>query len=709
MADRNTEGMSAEERILSEAKKRFKRCEDYERQARIRWVEDTKFANGDSDNNWQWEDNLRSDRELDGAPCLTINRVRQHNLQIINDARQNKPSVTVKPVGNGATYEAAQVFEGIIRHIEYISSAQDVYDTATIHQVQGGVGYWRLLTDYADDDSFEQEIFIQRVKNPLTIYLDPDIKELDGSDARFGFVFDDMERDDFEKKYPGWKDKLASSTLGEPADAAWNSPSKVRIAEYFRRVEMEDTLLLFTDPLDGEQKTVRESELSKTDRAALKKMDESVIKRRPVTTMKVERHLIVGDTVIEEETKEWAGRYIPIVRVIGEEIEIDGQMDRWGHTRALKDPQRIYNYWSSSAVEMVALQAKTPYIGPMQAFENLETYWNDANRVNHAWLPYNAYDDKGQPIPPPQRAAPPVMAQAYISGMNIASDELRAVSGQYQAEMGMPSNEKSGVAITARQRQGDNATYHFIDNLAAAIRYTGKQLIDLIPKIYDTERIIKIIGEDGKESDITIDPNAQQAFAKQQAQTEADVNAIFNPSVGRYSVESDIGPAYATKRQEAFNAMTQIVTSDRQFLGVAGDIYFENADFPGSKDIAERYSRIVPPNIKNDGPSQQDVQMQGQIKQMQDAIVQLQKKLDDKSGEQSVKEYDAETRRIVAIGNSGPAITPDEIRPVFQQLMMEMLQGGFQTDGNVQMPQQGVSPMNGAPQAAIGQPMQGTM
>lgn len=697
---------SVNDRILSEAKKRFKRSQDYEKQARIRMVADVKFANGDSDNNWQWDETLRSDRELDSAPCLTINRIRQHNLQIINDARQNKPSVTVKPVGNGATFDAAQVFEGIIRHIEYISSAQDVYDTATIHQVEGGIGYWRLLTDYATDDSFEQEIFIQRVKNPLSIYLDPDIKELDGSDAMFGFVFDDLDRDVFEKKYPKWKDILTENTLGTSPDVEWMSSTKVRVAEYFRRVETADTLLLFTDPLTQQPVTQRESELKPQERAALKKMDESVIKRRAVTTMKVERYLIVGDTLIEEETKEWAGCYIPIIRVIGQEIEIDGQMDRWGHTRALKDPQRMYNYWSSSAVEMVALQSKTPYIGAMAAFENLEKYWDDANRVNHAWLPFNAYDDKNNKLDPPQRQAPPVMAQAYIQGMNIASEEMRAVSGQYQAEMGMPSNEKSGVAITARQRQGDNATYHFIDNLAAAIRYTGKQLIDLIPKIYDTERIIKIIGEDGKESDITIDPNAQTAFAKQQAQTEADVKAIFNPSVGKYSVESDIGPAYATKRQEAFTAMTQIVTSDKQFLGVAGDIYFENADFPGSKEIAERYSRIVPPNIKGDGPTPQDQQMQAQMKQMQDAIVQLQQRLTDKSAEQGVKEYEAETRRIVAIGNSGPAITPDEIRPVFYQLMQEMLTtgspgGGEQPQPTPQMPMNGTSPPN------MGQPIQG--
>jgi hypothetical protein len=698
--NRETKDMSPDDLILVEAKKRWKRCETYERTARINWVNDRKFANGDSDNHWQWEETLRKNRELDDAPCLTINKVRQHNLQIINDGRQNKPSVSIKGVGNGATYDAAQVFEGLVRHIEYISNAQAAYDTASTHQVEGGIGYWRILTDYADDSSFDQEIFIGRIKNPLSVYLDPDIKEADGSDAMFGFVFDDIDRDVFDAKYPKFKDKAAVNPLGNAADASWINGEKVRIAEYFRRVGVEDELIAVTDPETGERHIAKLSELDPDAGKALnaRPKDDPDVKRRPITTMKVEHYTIVGDSIADR--KDWAGQYIPIVRVIGEEIEIDGEMDRWGHTRAMKDPQRIYNYWSSSAVEMVALQSKTPYIGAMSAFENLEAYWDTANTVNHAWLPFNEYDDKGQKISAPQRQAPPVMAQAYIQGMSLASDDLRATSGQYQSEMGMPGNETSGKAINARQRQGDNATYHYIDNLADAIRYTGKQLMDLIPKIYDTPRVIKILGEDGKESEIQIDPKAQAAYAKEQQQAADKVSAIFNPNVGKYSVQSDIGPAYATKRQEAFNAMTQIATSDKQFLGIAGDIYFENGDFPGAQAIAERYSRIVPAAVKGEAPSPEVQQMQAQIKGMQDAIAALNAKYNDKQQEIDIRGYEATTKRLVAVGNSGPQVSLDQAQPLIQEVTGEMLNGGppVQQEQAPQAPQQSMPPIQGLPQ-----------
>lgn len=676
-AKRESVEMTPEERVVFEAKKRFKRCESYEQKARNHFVQDTKFANADAYNHWQWEDALRRNRELDQAPCLTINKVRQHNLQIINDARQNKPSVSVKAVGNGATYEAAEVFEGVIRHIEYVSNAQAAYDTATIHQVEGGIGYWRIVTDYADEDTFDQEIFIQRVKDALSVYLDPDIKELDGSDAQFGFVFDDMERDVFEKKYPRYKEFATRDPLGNNADASWMSDTKVRVAEYFRRVEVIDELLAVMDAESGAQTLVRASKLPAKAVKELKRDPETKI--RTIVDHKVERYVIVGDRIAEEG--EWAGKYVPIVRVPGEEIEIEGKMDRRGHTRALLDPQRMYNYWSSSAVENVALQSKTPYVGPMEAFENLEKYWDTANTVNHAWLPYNGRDDKGDAIAPPQRQPPPVMPQAYMQGLTIASDEMRAVSGQYQSEMGMPSNEKSGVAIMQRQRQGDNATYHYIDHLAAAIRYTGKQLIDLIPKIYDTPRIIKILAEDGVEYEVEINPSARQAYLQEQKQQAETVKAIFNPNVGKYDVEADIGPAYATRRQEAFNAFMQIAQRDGEIMKVAGDLMFKAADFPMADELAERFRRMIPPNILGEAPPPQMEAMQQQMQHLQGALVSALQTLEEEkrkrieqAQQKDIDAYKAETDRLNTIIDGG--VIPDQI----QQLIAQLVADAMKTD-----------------------------
>ena len=667
-----------DEKIVKEAQRRFDICAQYENDARLRFIEDVKFANGDSDNLYQWDENSRTARgygTIDERPCLTINKIRQHNLNIINDARQNKPAIKIKPVGNGATYDAAQVFEGVVRHVEYISNAQAAYDTATLFQVQGGIGWLRLTTDYPidADQSFDQEIYIRRVKDPLTVYLDPDIKEADGSDARYGFVFDDMSAELFKETYPKHKDLATKSPLDVSGD--WIRKDQVRVAEYYRIVESEDKVLAYRHPDTGEQAIERKS---KMDKALFESVvDAPSTKARQITDKTVEWFLIAGDTIIERST--WAGRYIPLIRVIGEETVINGQMDRKGHTRAMKDPQRLANYWYSAATEHVALQSKTPYIGPMAAFENLETYWDSANTVNHAWLPYNGYDDKGQKLEPPERQAPPVMAQAYIEGLKMASQEIKEVSGQFEADLGMEGNEKSGVAIQQRQRQGDNATYHYIDNLALAIRFLGKQLIDLIPKIYDTQRVIKILAEDGVEHNVLVDPQAQQALAVQQQQEADKVTSIFNPNVGRYEVEADVGPAYATRRQEAFNALTQIMKESPDLMHVAGDLLFKAADFPMAEEVAERIKATIPPNIVagQPGPGPMQAEMQKQVQGLSELNAKLSQELSklkiDRSIEQQQKEidvYKALTERLKILLPLIPS-EADRVKMVHDLVMAE--------------------------------------
>ncbi len=653
--DNPDDGGTSDEKIVKEAMRRFAVCATVENDCRLRFIEDIKFANGDADNLYQWDQTTRDARgygTIDERPCLTINKVRQHNLNIINDAKQNKPSVKVKPVGNGATYDAAQVYEGICRHIEYISNAQAAYDTATMFQVQGGIGWLRLTTDYPDynDQSFDQEIFIRRVKDPLTVYLDPDIKEADGSDARFGFVFDDMSREVYRDKYPKYKDLGTKSPLDVSGD--WVRDDQVRVAEYYRVVESDDKLVSFLDPTTGQRTSQNKS---KMDEGAYKTaIDAPDTKERDIMDRKVEWYLIAGDKIIERST--WAGRYIPLVRVIGEETNINGQLDRKGHTRAMKDPQRLANYWYSAATEHVALQSKTPYIGPMSAFENLETYWDSANSVNHAWLPFNEYDDKGQKLSPPTRQPPPVMAQAYIEGLKLASQEIKEVSGQFEADLGMEGNEKSGVAIQQRQRQGDNATYHYIDNLALAIRFLGKQLIDLIPKIYDTQRIIKIMGEDGVEHEVQIDPQAQQVFQAQQIENEQVIKSIFNPSIGRYDVEADIGPAYATRRQEAFQAISQIIKESPELTSVIGDLLFKAADFPMADKIAERLK-------PKSGPTPQDQEMQKQMQAMGELVQKLSGEVTRLKADKSIEEQQKDIDRYKAITERMKVLLPLDPSP----------------------------------------------
>lgn len=654
--------------ILKEARGRFTRCQNWESTARARYVDDVKFSEGDSDNLYQWPEDIRSRMSDDKRAMLTINKTNQHILDVLNDARQARVAIKIRPTGDGATVDAAEIFMGVIRHIEYLSNASTSYQHGLACSTRGGIGYWRLATGYANDDSFDQEIFIRRVRDPLTIYLDPEIQEFDGSDAKFGFVFTELVKDD----HPELKDVLGNSDFGP---TSWVKENSIRQAEYFRRVEHKERLIAYPDPADksGESmKVVRESALDPQMVKMLVKMTSTQV--RTIKTHKVEWFKIIGDTITEEN--EWPGIYIPIVRCVGEETVIDGELDRKGLTRALKDPQRMFNYNASGSVEFGALQSKSPWVAPADAIEGYETYWNNANTDNFSVLPWNHMDDEGTAIPSPQRQNPPSSAPVFIEGMNASAEWMRMVSGQYQADMGAPSNERSGAAITARQRQGDNATFHFLDHQSMAIRFTGKQLVDLIPKIYDTPRILEILSEAGDRKKIRLDVSAEQALQKTQ-QDRDEVEAIFNPRVGKYEVIADVGPAFATRRQEAWNAYVQILTQNKELVGVIGDLAFKMADFPGAEEVATRLKRMVPQKALEDGPSPDLLAAQQQIEALQALVKQVAQKLADKTAEHlndqeknAVSAYDAQTKRLSALKEA--LITdPDGLMDLVRQVIAE--------------------------------------
>jgi hypothetical protein len=351
------------------------------------------------------------------------------------------------------------------------------------------------------------------------------------------------------------------------------------------------------------------------------------------------------------------------------------------------------------------LQGKTPYVAPTRAIEGLEKYWATANTTNHAVLPYNDIDDTGRPIERPERSQPPVMAQAYIQGMDIARQDMMMVSGQYQATFGQNGNEISGVAIQQRQRQGDNATYHFIDNQAKGIRQIGRIVLDLIPKVYDTARVVKIMAEDGNDSDVALVPNApsahqhiamgpqgpqpltpQQADAMKADPNTPDPKVIFNPNVGRYDVEADVGPSFGTRREEAANAFSEIMKANPAAFQIVGDFWAQNSDFPGADELAERLQRGLPPQYKpGPDPQVQALQQQlqattqhgQQIAQQADAevaslkaqVVHLQEQAKDKSQSIDIDDYKAETERLKAVAAADPAAAQVLIRSMLSDLL----------------------------------------
>src|SRR5580765_7666174 len=679
-------------KIIAEAKARFDRCQAWESAWRDRAKFDIKFANGDALNHGQWDSNVRNDRG--SRPCLTYNQVRVKNLHIINDARQNKAQIKVTPTGGRASYESAQIFSGIIRRIEYQSKAVDAYSTAIYHQVESGIGYVRVETDYVDQNSFDLDLFVRRIADPFTIYCDPDAKEYDKADMNFCFVFEDVPRDRYEEEY-GKEDNPAPATFDN--NDHWNDKDHVRIAEYWRRNINDETIHLMQDGT-----TVRDSEIPAEVREQIKPF---IVKSRKVAEPEIEWFKLAGNKIIDRE--EWPGKYIPIVPFLGEELIIDNEMDRKGHTRSQIDAQRIYNYWASAAVEQVALQTKTPYVARVDAITGREEQWATATTKNWSVLVYNGLDETNQPIPPPARVDPPQMAQAYITGMTIARQDLMSVTGQYQAELGMPSNERSGVAIQQRQRQGDTATYHYIDNQAKGIRQVGRILLDLIPKVYDVRRVVMTLAEDGDESKVVVDPQAPEAHQQvaqgpdgmpapvtpgqaQQQQEDPerpDPTVIFNPNVGTYDVEADVGPSYGTQRQEAAHAFSTIMAQNPAAFQIVGDFWAANSDFPGADELADRLKRGLPPQYKA-GPDPQVMAITQQAQQMQqqaqgllqkaDAeiaglkaqLVHAQEMLKDKGAEIAIDDYKAETDRLKAVGG----IDPLSLQVIVRQMVSDMLQ-----------------------------------
>lgn len=663
--------------VVNEAKKRFDRCAEFESNARVRFIDDIKFAHGDAANGYQWPNAIRRARDLDDKPCLTLNVVRQHNLQIVNDSKQNKTSMQVMAVGNGATFESAQMLQACIRHIEYQSEAQSVYATGSEFQVYGGIGWWRLVTRYRDEDSFDQEIYLERIKDPLSVFMDPDIKQMDGSDAKFALVFDNVLKDEFDEAYPEYKGVIGNlQPMGVGAsDSDWVTKDYVRVCEYFRLVETDDVLWSFVDPTDGQRKSLRESLMPDEVLEAVR--HDRLAKWRPVKDTRVEWSLIVGDQIVDETT--WPGKYIPLIRVVGEEITIDGVLDRKGHTRAMLDAQRMYNYNASSQVEFVALQGKTPWIAPSKAIEQMETYWNTANTVNHSVLPWNHIDDDGNPVPPPFKDQPPNASPAYEAGMTTAFNQMMMVSGQWQNQMGMGGNERTGEAISRRQAQGDTAVYHFFDNYESAIRYTSRQLIDLIPRIYDTKRVLKCQADDGEEFELLLDPGAKEAYTQQIQADGKVVKRVFNPTVGIYDVMAGAGPSYGTQREETVKALTLILTQAPQLTGVIGDLLLQAMNFKEAQEAARRLKRMVPGQALGTGPSPEVQGLQQQVTQLQAALAKsLERqgkdtlKLVGKDQLRDIEAYRAETERMKALTDALP-LDAEGLREIITQLVQDSI------------------------------------
>jgi hypothetical protein len=410
------------------------------------------------------------------------------------------------------------------------------------------------------------------------------------------------------------------------------------------------------------------------------------IKSRTVDVKKVMWMKSNGYEVLQEQ--EWAGKWIPVIRVVGNEFEVDGRIYVSGLVRNAKDAQRMYNYWVSQEAEMLALAPKAPFIGYGGQFEGYEMQWKTANTTNWPYLEVNpdVTDGMGATLPLPQRAPPPLAQTGLIQAKMGASDDIKSTTGQYDSSLGATSNERSGKAILARERQGDVGTFHYGDNLTKAIRFATRQLIDLIPKIYDTERIARIVGVDGEVSMVKLNPDQPEPVKKIVDEAGIVIEKIYNPSVGVYDVVATTGPGYMTKRQEAMEAMAQILQGNPQLWAVAGDLFVKNMDWPGAQEMAKRLAKTIDPKLMSDtdeDPALQAAQqqMQAMAQEMEGMAQMLQnvgksiemQELERKDFEAQIKLFDAETKRLSAVQAS---MSPEQIQDIVLGTVHGMMTNG---------------------------------
>jgi len=585
---------------INEAIKFWRLVNDADSTNRAEALMDVKFAAGD-----QWPVEIQNSRNLESRPCLTINKIDAYIRQVTNQQRMQRPRIKVHPVNNLADYKIAQVIEGITRHIEVNSNADTAYDTAFDYAVRMGWGYWRINTRYVSENSFDQEIYIDTIDNPFTVYFDPNSILPDGSDAERCLITTVMDKKIFRENYPGADDgaNFQQRSTGDDT-ASWITKEDIRVAEYFWIERERAKLYLLSDGTSGFADS--DNFFARVEASGLTVIDERDSFRKAVKWMKC-----TAMEVLEEKT--WAGKYIPVVPCYGAQVIIDDKRKKYGLVRFAKDPQRMYNFWRTSMTESVALAPKAKWLLAEGQDEGHENEWAMANIKSTPVLRYKQKDIEGQPAPAPTRLQPEPPPTGIMEAAGAISADLQMVLGVLDPNQ-LPSGNISGKALAGQQNQVDLSNFHFYDNMTRSIRQTGKIILDLIPKIYDTQRVMRIIGSDGQPDMTTINE-------------QSEIGEVLNDvTVGEYDVVMDTGPGFQTKRQQAVESMMPLLTGNAELFNIAGDLVFRNMDFPGADVIADRLAAMNP-LAQIDEKSDIPPEVQMRLAQSQQTIEQLQQQL----------------------------------------------------------------------------------
>jgi len=619
---------------ISEAIEFLRQAAEADTTNRAEALDDVKFAAGD-----QWPVEIQNSRTLEARPCLTINKVDAYVRQICNQQRQQRPRIKCQGMNNETDAKMAEIITGICRHVEVNSNADHAYDTAFDFAVRMGWGYWRVTTDYVRPDSFDQEIYIKPIDNPFTVYFDPNSVAPDGSDAEKCLITVVMAKENFRKMYPDADDGGSFSARGTgDSNSEWVTKHDIRIAEYFYTKIESTHLVLLSDGTSAYEDELPNAEVM--DMAGIYEVSRRKTFRKSIKWCK-----LTAMEVLEEGT--WAGKYIPIVPTYGQQCVVDNKRKKFGLVRMAKDPQRMYNFWQTSMTESVALAPRAKWIMAEGQDEGHEAEWAGANNTSYAYLRYKMTDINGQPAPPPIRQAPEQPPAAIMAAAQSITQDLQAVVGIADPNQ-LPSGNISGKALQGQQQQIDMTNFHYYDNLTRSIAHTGRIILDLIPKIYSGERVMRIIGDDGKPELTTINQKTGQ-------QDENGIEMILNDvTIGEYDVVMETGPGYNTKRQEAVDSMMTLLAADRNLMAQAGDLIFRNMDFPGAEVIADRLAAVNPlAQIDDKSPIPPQVQMQlansqQQMQAMAQQIQALQMMIKNRQDVEQVRQVGEDRRAVLA-------------------------------------------------------------
>jgi len=559
--DIENDARTHEDKILAEARDRLRKAMEDDDENRKLALEDLQFIGIEGA---QWPASIRAEREADGRPCITVNTFPTFIDQVVGDQRMNRPSIKVIPVDDKADVAIAQILGGWIKHVQQVSQADTAIDHGFEHAVACGYGAMRVVTEYVSDDSFDQDARIKKIDNALAVFWGKH-SEYDCSDALYCFIITDMDKDEFKETHG--HDSMPFNQADSQFIEGWCTDKTVRVAEYFVKEPVVKTIYQLADDRIVEK-------LEKGD---------VVVKKRKVNAYKIKWYLLSGNKI--EDEKEWVGKkYIPVIPIWGKELNVGGKRKIRGLIRNAKDPKRMNNYFVSLDTEQVGLAPKTPYLATPKQIAGHETQWKEAHKKNFPYLLVNP-DEKAPGWP--HREPPPQVSSAMVEKIQETDQQVRDTMGLQRASLGMQSNERSGVAIQERKKEGDVGTFAFIDNLARSIEHLGRVLIDVAPGILDTERIIRLGLEGGL-----------QKFEAINIETTPEGPIVNDLSIGTYDVVVTVGPSFTTQRTEARQSMGEFIQYYPDAAPLIGDLYAKSMDWPGADEMAERLEFLLPPEIR---------------------------------------------------------------------------------------------------------------